>query len=68
MINAAVLINGQLTVVTTDGKTLHLKAGDPFVEVVNTLHYGINEGTIPADLIVFYAGVINTPITVGNLQ
>jgi quercetin dioxygenase-like cupin family protein len=68
VINAAVLINGQLTVVTTDGKTLHLKAGDPFVEVVNTLHYGINEGTIAADLIVFYAGGTNTPITVGNLQ
>jgi quercetin dioxygenase-like cupin family protein len=64
VINAVVLISGQLTVVTADGKTLHLKAGDPFVEVVNTLHYGINQGKVPAELIVFYAGVINTPITV----
>lgn len=68
VINAVVLISGQLTVVTTDGKTLHLKAGDPFVEVVNTLHYGINPGTVPAELIVFYAGVINTPITVVEPQ
>ena len=64
VINAGVLINGQLTVVTTGGKTLHLKAGDPIVEVVNTLHYGINQGTIPAEIVVFYAGTINTPITI----
>ena len=64
VINAGVLINGQLTVVTTGGKTLHLKAGDPIVEVVNTWHYGINEGNVPAEIVVFYAGIINTPITV----
>jgi len=64
VINAGVLISGQLTVVTTGGKTLHLKAGDPIVEVVNTLHYGINQGTIPAEIVVFYAGTINTPITI----
>jgi quercetin dioxygenase-like cupin family protein len=28
VINAGVLISGEMTVVTTDGKTLHLKAGD----------------------------------------
>ena len=64
VINAGVLISGQLTVVTTDGKTLYLKAGDPIVEVVNTLHYGINQGKVPAEIVVFYAGAIDTPITV----
>ncbi|OPY91404.1 MAG: Cupin domain protein [Syntrophus sp. PtaU1.Bin208] len=64
VINAGVLLSGELTVVTTDGKTLHLKAGDPIVEVVNTLHYGMNQGTVPVDLVVFYAGVVNMPITV----
>ena len=64
VINAGVLLSGQLTVVTTDGKMLHLKAGDPIVEVVNTWHYGINEGNVPAEIVVFYAGIINTPITV----
>jgi quercetin dioxygenase-like cupin family protein len=63
-INAGVLMSGQLTVVTTDGKTLHLKAGDPIVEVVNTWHYGINQGKVPAEIVVFYAGTIDTPITV----
>jgi quercetin dioxygenase-like cupin family protein len=64
VINAGVLMSGQLTVVTTDGKTLHLKAGDPIVEVVNTLHYGINQGEVPAEIVVFYAGVVDSPITV----
>jgi len=64
VINAGVLISGKLTVVTKDGKTLYLKAGDAIVEVVNTLHYGINEGKVPADIIVFYAGGVDTPITV----
>lgn len=64
VINAGVLISGQLTVLTRDGKTLELKAGDPIIEVVNTSHYGINQGKVPAEIIVFYAGAIDTPITV----
>jgi quercetin dioxygenase-like cupin family protein len=64
VINAGVLLAGELTVVAADGKTLHLKAGDPIVEVVDTLHYGINEGTVPAEIIVFYADVVEGPATV----
>jgi len=64
VINAGVLLRGELTVVTDDNKTLHLKAGDSIVEVVNTWHYGTNEGTGPAEIIVFYAGVVGTPITI----
>ena len=64
VINAGVLISGQLTVVTTEGKMLYLKSGDPIVEVVNTLHYGINQGDTPAEIIVFYAGTLEKPITV----
>lgn len=66
VINAGVLTRGQLTVVTKDGKTLHLKAGDPIVEVMNTAHYGINQGDVPAEIIVFYAGVSGRPITVAE--
>jgi len=64
VINAGVLMSGQLTVKTTDGKVLRLKAGDPIVEVVNTLHYGINEGTVPAEIVVFYAGIVGQTVTV----
>jgi quercetin dioxygenase-like cupin family protein len=63
-INAGVLLKGELTVVTKDKKVLHLKAGDSIVEVVNKWHYGINEGNEPAEIIVFYAGVQGSPITI----
>lgn len=64
VINAGVLISGELTVVSKEGGKLYLKAGDPIVELVNTLHYGVNEGHIPAEIIVFYAAVTDFPITV----
>jgi len=63
VINAGVLIQGELTVVTKDNRILHLKAGDPIVEVVNTWHSGKNEGTGDAVIIVFYAGTPGTFIT-----
>lgn len=63
-INAGLLLDGELTVVTEDSKTLHLKAGDTIVEVVNKWHYGKNEGTKTAEILVFYAGVLDTPITI----
>jgi len=64
VINAGVLTKGELTVVTEENKIMHLKAGDPLVEVVNTWHYGKNEGNTDAEIIVFYAGSPGTPITV----
>jgi len=64
VINAGVLLTGELTVVTDDNKTLHLKAGDSIVELVNKKHYGRNEGTETAEIIVFYAGIENKPITI----
>ena len=64
VINAGVLLKGELTVITREHKTLHLKAGDPIVEVVGTWHYGKNESSEPAEIIVFYAGVQGEPITV----
>ena len=64
VINAGVLLQGELTVETKEGKTLYLKAGDPIVEVVNTWHYGINEGDETAEIIVFYAGIQGKSITI----
>jgi quercetin dioxygenase-like cupin family protein len=64
VINAGVLLSGELTVITEDNKKLHLKAGEAIIEVVNTWHYGKNEGSKTAELIVFYAGIPNKPITV----
>jgi quercetin dioxygenase-like cupin family protein len=64
IINAGVLVKGELTVITEDNKTLHLKAGEAIVEVVGTWHYGKNEGSTPAEILVFYAGTVDTPITI----
>lgn len=66
VINAGVLLSGELTVVTEDNRTLHLKAGESIVEVVNKWHYGKNEGNKTAEILVFYAGVFDTPITVNK--
>ena len=64
VINAAVILRGELTVTTGKGKVLHVKAGHPMIEVVNEWHYGANHGTEPVELIAFYAGVKGTPITI----
>lgn len=64
VINAGVLLTGQLTVVTEDGATLHLKAGEAIIELVDKWHYGRNDGDEWAEIIVFYAGVGGLPITV----
>jgi quercetin dioxygenase-like cupin family protein len=64
VINSGYLVSGELTVIAKDNKTLHLKAGDSIVELVNKKHYGKNEGTEIAEIIVFYAGVENKPITI----
>ena len=64
LINAGVLLKGELTVTTDNGQVLRLKPYDPIVEVVDTWHYGKNEGDEPAEIIVFYAGVRGEPVTI----
>ena len=63
-INAGVMISGELTVITDQADTLHLKAGDAIVEVVDTWHFGENLGDEPVDIVVFYAGVKGKDVTV----
>lgn len=64
VINAGVLLKGELTVVSEDGKTLHLKTGDAIIEMVGKWHHGINEGNDTAEIIVVYAGISDQAITV----
>ena len=68
VINAGVLLKGELTVTTDSGQVLHLKPYDPIVEVVDTWHYGRNEGDEPAEIIVFYAGEEDKPITIKKTE
>lgn len=64
VINAGVMIKGRLKVVTEEGESLHLEPGDAIVEVMNKWHHGVNEGAEPAEIIVFYAGIVDTPLAV----
>lgn len=64
VINAAVILQGELTVVSDKGEKLHLKSGESIVELVESWHYGINEGNEDVELIVFYAGVKGKEITI----
>ncbi|MBI1967151.1 MAG: cupin domain-containing protein [Gemmatimonadetes bacterium] len=48
--------------VEMDGGMIHsYKAGDSFLEVVNTWHNGKNKGTAPAKVLVVFAGVHGKP-------
>jgi quercetin dioxygenase-like cupin family protein len=64
VINAVVLVSGELTVVTEDHRTKHLNAGDAIVEIVGKWHYGKSTGKDPAVILAFYAGVVDKPVTV----
>ena len=64
IINAGVMIKGKLTVITKDGERHELSAGDTIVELTGRIHRGINNGSDPAEIIVFYAGVTETPLTI----
>ena len=64
MINAGILLSGELTVVTEEKKTIQLKSGDAIAEVVDTWHYGKNDGKVPAEILVFYAGTVGTPLSI----
>ncbi|MGB0944083.1 MAG: cupin domain-containing protein [Marinomonas sp.] len=63
VINAGVLLKGELTVITEGKDKLYMKAGDSIVELVNKWHYGKNEGKEAAEIIVFYAGNKDKAIT-----
>lgn len=64
VINSGFILKGELTVVDNDNNILHLKSGEVIVELVNKIHYGINNGNKPVEIIVFYVGTKELPITV----
>ncbi|MEY4495122.1 MAG: hypothetical protein RL744_186 [Pseudomonadota bacterium] len=64
VINAGVLLNGELNIFTKTGEKITLKAGEPLVELFKEWHYGSNPGTEPVDLIVVYAGTVGAPLTI----
>ena len=63
-INAGYLISGEVTVTTVDGLERVVKAGEGLIELVDKLHYGRNDGEVPAEIIVVYAGVKDQPLAI----
>ena len=64
VINAGVILQGELTVISKEGKQLILKSGDSIVELVNKWHYGFNRGSETVKLIMFYVGEVGVPLVI----
>lgn len=64
VINAGVLLKGELKIFTKTGEKITLKSGEPLVELFKEWHSGTNPGIEPVDLIVVYAGTVGTPLTI----
>ena len=58
------VLEGELEVSLKDGSTRRVVAGQALAEVVNTLHNGRNVGKGPVKLVVFYAGVTGSTLTI----
>ena len=64
VINAAVVIQGNLELSLQDNTKRLFKSGDAFIEVVNTVHTGTSLGPEDLIVIVVYAGSEKLPTTV----
>jgi quercetin dioxygenase-like cupin family protein/membrane-bound inhibitor of C-type lysozyme len=57
----AYMLGGELEVLLEGGRKLTYKTGDAIIEVVGTMHNGINKGNEAARLVVFYTGSKGQP-------
>jgi len=64
VINSGYMLKGELTVIDVNNETLVLKEGDVIVELVNKIHHGMNNGDVPVELVVFYAGTTELTNTI----
>ncbi|MBQ6275796.1 MAG: cupin domain-containing protein [Bacteroidales bacterium] len=63
MLNAGVVVKGELHVVDCDGNEIALHEGEPVLECVDKLHYGENLTDEDTVLYMFYAGVVGMPLS-----
>ena len=64
VINAAVILKGNLELYSEDGMTKTFGPGEALIEVVNTVHAGKALGSEDVEVVVFYAGSQGQPTTV----
>ncbi|WP_438002450.1 hypothetical protein [Sorangium sp. So ce185] len=53
-----------MTVVAESGKELKVRAGDGFLEIVDSWHHAPNDGDEPAVIVTVYVGSPGAPLTV----
>ncbi len=63
MMNAGVVVKGELHVVDCDGNEISLHQGDTVLECVGKMHYGENLTDNDTVLYMFYAGVVGVPLS-----
>ena len=63
-INAAYVIDGELTVFQECGIQRNFKKGEVVIEMVEKWHHGINQGSVPVELVVFYATTKDLPLAI----
>ncbi len=56
LVNAGVILRGELTVIAETGAQRMFRPGEGIVELVGTRHYGENRGDGELELVMFYAG------------
>ena len=64
VMNHGILVQGELTIVSLDGKEKVVREGEVVVEMVNTIHHGENRGTKPVILYMFYLSQKGLPLSV----
>ena len=64
VINYGIVQQGELTIIGLDGKATTIRAGEPVVEMVGTIHHGENRGDKTVVLDMFYISQNGTPIAV----
>tara|TARA_R110000868_G_scaffold304437_19_gene565362 strand:- start:16924 stop:17337 length:414 start_codon:yes stop_codon:yes gene_type:complete len=63
---AGYVVSGELTVIKNDSTSHTVKAGETIVELINTVHYGSNEGSEPVVLLAFYMGIEGIPLSINQ--
>ncbi len=64
--NFAYVLDGKVRLELEDKTTHEFKAGEAFAEVVDTWHRGVNVGTGPLKILVFYTSAAGAPISVAR--
>lgn len=66
LVNIAYVKKGTLTVITDKNEQITVREGECLPEIIGKYHYGKNLGSEPVELIVFYIGEKNTPLSVNK--